>query len=237
VRIVVVADPVDLAREAASEIARALRTAITARGQATLAVSGGSTPGDLLEALAAETLPWDRLHLLQIDERIAPAGHPDRNLELLRRRLLAHRALADDQVHPMPVEDPDPDTAAARYARTLRQLAGDPPVLDVVQLGLGTDGHTASLVADDPALEVVDRDVAVTGSYGRWRRLTLTVPMLARARSIVWLVAGADKRAPVARLLAGDRTIPVSRIPPDRALLFLDPAAAPPPPTVREATR
>jgi 6-phosphogluconolactonase len=237
VRIVIATDPADLARQAARGIARALRTAITARGQATLAVSGGSTPGDLLEALAVETLPWDRLHLLQVDERIAPADHPDRNIELLRRRLLAHRAFASDQVHPMPVEDPDPDAAAARYTRTLRQLAGDPPVLDVVQLGLGTDGHTASLVPDDPALEVVERDVAVTGSYGGWRRLTLTVPTLARARSIVWLVAGADKRAAVAGLLAGDPDLPASHIPPDRAMLFLDPAAAPRPPTAREATR
>jgi 6-phosphogluconolactonase len=234
VRIVIAADP---ARRAASGIARALRTAITARGQATLAVSGGSTPGDLLEALAAETLPWDRVHLLQVDERIAPAGHLDRNLELLRRRLLAHRPLAGDQVHPMPVEDPDPGAAAARYARTLSQLAGEPPVLDVVQLGLGTDGHIASLLPDDPALEVVDRDVAVTRSYGGWRRLTLTVPAIARARSIVWLVAGAEKRAAVTRLLAGDPAIPASRIPAGRALLFLDPAAAPRPSSAREATR
>lgn len=236
-RIVIAADHADLARHAAAEIAAALRTAVTARGQATLAVSGGRTPGDLLEALAAETLPWDRLHLLQVDERIAPAGHPDRNLELLRRRLLSHRDLAGDQVHPMPVEDPDPAAAAARYTRTLRHLAGDPPVLDVVQLGLGTDGHTASLVPDDPALEVVDRDVAVAGSYGGWPRLTLTVPAIARARSIVWLVAGADKRAAVVRLLAGDPAIPASRIPSDRAVLFLDPAAARRPPTAREATR
>jgi 6-phosphogluconolactonase len=237
VRVVIAAGHADLARQAAAEIATALRTAVTARGQAILAVSGGSTPGDLLEALAAETLPWDRLHLFQVDERIAPARLPDRNLELLRRRLLTHRPLADGQVHPMPVEDPDPEAAAARYGRTLREFAGDPPVLDVVQLGLGTDGHTASLVPEDPVLDVVDLDVAVTGSYGGWRRLTLTVPTVARARSILWLVAGADKRPTVARLLAGDPGIPASRVPPDRAVLFLDPAAAPRPPTAREATR
>jgi 6-phosphogluconolactonase len=237
VRVVVAADRADLARQAAVEIATTLRTAVAARGQASLAVSGGSTPGDLLEALAAEPLPWDRLHLLQVDERIAPARHPARNLELLRRRLLSHHALADRQVHPMPVDEPDPETAAASYARTLHELAGDPPVLDVVQLGLGTDGHTASLVPDDPVLEVVDRDVAATGSYGGWRRLTLTVPTIARARSVVWLVAGADKRRTVARLLVRDPGIPASRVPPDRAVLFLDPAAAPGPPTARWAAR
>jgi 6-phosphogluconolactonase len=231
VRVVTAADPVALARLAAEEIATALRTAVAARGLATLAVSGGSTPGELLAALAVETLPWDRVHLFQVDERLAPAGHPDRNLELLRARLVHPRGLPDGQVHPMPVEDPDPEAAADRYARTLREVAGVPPVLDVVQLGLGADGHTASLLPDDPVLEVDDRDVAATGSYGGWRRLTLTLPTIARARTIVWLVRGADKRAMVSRLLAGDLAIPAGHVPADRAVLYADAAAAPGLPT------
>ncbi|MFP4635880.1 MAG: 6-phosphogluconolactonase [Nitriliruptoraceae bacterium] len=225
---VVIAD--DHARQAAAHVAVALREAASERGRATLAVSGGSTPGDLLEALAAQPLPWDRLHVFQVDERFAPAGHTERNLELLRGRLLADRPLPDGQVHPMPVDNPDPEAAAERYAAQLAEVAGVPPVLDVVQLGLGSDGHTASLLPGDPVVDVVDRDVAVTGSYGGWRRLTLTLPIIARARSLVWLVSGADKRGAVARLLAGDPAIPAGRVPGDRAVAFLDPAAAPDPP-------
>lgn len=217
----------DHAEQAATHVAAALRAAVSERGQASLAVSGGSTPGDLLEALAGMSLPWDRLHLFQVDERIAPSGHPERNLELLRRRLLARRPLPDGQVHPMHVDGPDPEVAAESYAAQLREVAGAPPVIDVVQLGLGSDGHTASLIPGDPVLDVVDRDVAVTGSYAGWPRLTLTLPTLARARSVVWLVSGADKRPAVERLLAGDPTIPAGRIPTAGAVAFLDPAAAP----------
>ena len=227
VRVVIARDDRELARRAAAEIAEALRRAVATRGLATLAVSGGSTPGDLLAQLATASLPWERIHVFQVDERVAPVGHPERNLELLRARLFATGSVPADRVHAMPVEDRDLAAAAERYATELCAYAGDPPVPDVVQLGLGVDGHTASLLPGDPVLDVDDREVAVTGIYQGWRRLTLTVPPLARARLLVWVVRGADKRAMVERLVAGDPSIPAGRLPSERAVLFVDPDAGP----------
>ena len=215
-----------LAERGADVLAQELRAAVGDRGRATLAVSGGSTPGDLLAALASRDLPWDHVHLVQVDERIAPDGHPDRNLELLRTCFLAQRSLPAEHVHAMPVTATDLAAAAARYVDVLIRLAGYPPVLDVVQLGLGSDGHTASLVPDDPVLDVVDQDVAVTGTYEGRRRLTCTVPLLARARRRLWLVSGAAKAPALARVLAGDLTQPAARLPQRDALWLVDRAAA-----------
>jgi 6-phosphogluconolactonase len=226
IRVEVVGAPNGLAVRAAEVLAATLDDAVARRGSATLAVSGGSTPGDALAALAAHELPWERIHLFQVDERLAPDGAADRNLELIRQRFLSRRALPPTNLHPMPVTAADPDAAAARYAAVLVELAGDPPVLDAVQLGLGADGHTASLVPGDAVIDVTDRDVAVTRVYEGRRRMTLTLPALARARQLVWLVRGADKAAAVARLVAGDRSIPAGRVPPDRSVLLVDPAAA-----------
>ncbi len=130
----------------------------------------------------------------------------------------------------MPVEEPDLDLAARQYAATLRSVAGDPPVLDLVHLGLGEDGHTASLVLGDPALSVVNADVAPTGPYGGRRRLTLTLPALYRVRRILWVVTGASKGAALSRLRRGDRSIPAGRVRPDRALILSDAAAGGGPP-------
>jgi len=126
----------------------------------------------------------------------------------------------------MPVEAPNLEVAASQYADTLRQIAGSPPVLDLVHLGLSVDGHTASLVPGDPILEVADADVAVTGLYQGWRRMTLTVPILNRARQVLWLVTGADKASMLARLRNGDASIPAGRIRRERALVLADQAAA-----------
>jgi 6-phosphogluconolactonase len=226
IRVEVVDDPDLLAERAAAVLATTLREAVTERGSATLAVSGGSTPGDALAALAAHELPWERIHLFQVDERLAPDGAADRNLGLLRQRFLARRALPAANLHPMPVTAADPEAAAARYAAELAELAGDPPVLDAVQLGLGADGHTASLVPEDAVLDVTERDVAVTARYQGRRRMTLTLPVLGRARQLVWLVRGEDKATAVARLVASDRSIPAGRVPAGRSLLLLDQAAA-----------
>jgi 6-phosphogluconolactonase len=163
----------------------------------------------------------------QVDERVAPAGDPDRNLTHLRASLLAHAPLPPEQIYAMPVESPDLPDAAAQYARTLQEIAGSPPVLDLAHLGLGLDGHTASLVPADPVLEVTDADVALTGGvYQGRRRMTLTYPMLDRSRRILWMVTGSEKVGMLARLRAGDRSIPAGRVRRDQALVLADRAAA-----------
>jgi 6-phosphogluconolactonase len=217
----VLADAEAVARRAASVIAEAARATVRERGQFVVAVSGGATPWRMLRRLADEDLPWGRIHLFQVDERAAPEGHPDRNLAHLRESLLEHLPIALASFDPMPVDDPDLESAASSYARTLRSVAGEPPVLDLVRLGLGSDGHTASLVAGDAALAAIT-DVAATGPYLGRRRLTLTFPALDRARRSVWVVTGAGKRAALARLLLGDAAIPARRIRQDRALLIAD---------------
>lgn len=227
-RIEVCADADVVARKAAALIATEARATVAARGRFVIAVSGGRTPWTMLRALADEGVPWENAHVVQVDERVAPAGHPDRNLTHLRASLLDHTPLRAERIHAMPVEAPDLEAAAAQYAQTLRQIAGSPPVLDLVHLGLGVDGHTASLVPGDPILEVADADVAVTGPYQGRRRMTLTVPILNRARQILWLVTGADKASMLARLQNGDASIPAGRIQRERALVLADQAAAGP---------
>ncbi len=214
------------AREAARVIAAAARVAVRDRGRFVLAVSGGRTPWRMLRALAGEEVPWAAVHVVQVDERVAPAGDPDRNLTHLRESLLPHAPLPEAHLHAMPVEEADVETAARAYARTLERVAGTPPVLDLVHLGLGPDGHTASLVPGDPVLHVVDVDVAVTATYAGRRRMTLTFPVLDRSRRVLWLVTGKDKAAAVRLLLAGDGSIPAGRVSRDHALLLADRTAA-----------
>jgi len=224
-KIEVLADPDAVARRAAEIIAMDARAAVAARGRFVMAVSGGHTPGTMLRALAQKDIPWSGVHLMQVDERVAPAGDPERNLTHLEESLLAHVPLPPGQVHAMPVEACDLGAAAAGYGQTLRGIAGSPPVLDLVHLGLGLDGHTASLVPADPAL-VATEDVALAGPYQGRRRMTLTYPTLDRARGILWLVTGLEKAAMLVRLLAGDRSIPAGRVRQDQALLLADAAAA-----------
>jgi 6-phosphogluconolactonase len=214
-----------VARRAAALVAAEARAA-AARGRFVFAVSGGSTPWQMLRDLAALDLPWSALHVVQVDERVAPAGHPDRNLTHLRDSLLGQAPLRPEQVHAMPVEDEDLEAAAARYAQVLADLAGAPPVLDLVHLGLGPDGHTASLVPGDPVLAVADRDVAVTGVYQGRRRMTLTFPILDRARHVLWLVTGENKAEVVPGLRDSDPGIPAGRVRAGRATLLADRAAA-----------
>jgi len=225
VKIEVLADPDAVAQRAASKIAADARAAVAARGRFAMAVSGGRTPWAMLRALAGEEMPWDQVHVFQVDERVAPAGDRDRNLTHLRESLEG-APLRPEQVHAMPVESHDLDAAAARYAETLRKLAGSPPAFDLVHLGLGADGHTASLVPGDPVLDVRDRDVSITGPYQGRRRMTLTYPAIDRARLVLWVVTGEEKAAMLARLCAGDRSIPAGRVRADRALLLADRAAA-----------
>jgi len=215
-----------VARAAAVTIAAAARAAIAARGRFALAVSGGRTPWIMLRALATEDIPWVGVHICQADERVAPDGHPDRNLTHLRESLLQHAPLRPEQIHAMPVESPDLQAAATQYALTLREIGGSPPVLDLVHLGLGPDGHTASLVPGDPVLDVTDEDVALTGVYQGRRRMTLTYPTLNRARRVLWVVTGSEKEEMLRRLCDGDLSIPAGRVRQDQALALADQAAA-----------
>lgn len=219
-------DAESVALRAASWLAAQAREAVAARGRFAFALSGGRTPWQMLRALATEEVPWKDVHVFQVDERVAPAGDPDRNLTQLREILLGRVALPEENLHAMPVEQPDLGAAAASYARALGAVTGTPAVLDVVHLGLGADGHTASLVPGDPVLEVNGADVATTGLYAGRRRMTLTYPLLDRARRILWVITGADKAPVLPRLLAGDRAIPAGRVRADRAVLLADAAAA-----------
>ena len=222
----VLKDADSVAQAAAKLIAADAREAVAARGRFTFAVSGGHTPWIMLRALAEENVPWPDVHIFQIDERVAPAGHADRNLTHLQESLLQRAPLNVEQIHAMPVEADDLEAAADRYAKTLGEFAGAPPVLDLAHLGLGPDGHTASLVPGDAVLNVTDRDVAVTGVYQGRRRMTLTFPAINRARRILWVVTGSEKVEVMRRLREGDASIPAGRVRSDRALLLADKAAA-----------
>jgi 6-phosphogluconolactonase len=226
VKIEVYPDDEVVAGKAAAIIAAAAREAVTSRGRFIMAVSGGHTPWLMLRVLATEELSWSQVHVFQVDERVAPAGDPDRNLVHFRESLLDHAPLSPDHIHVMPVETAELDRAAEQYARTLREAAGSPPVLDLVHLGLGLDGHTASLVPGDPVLNVTDADVAVTDPYQGRRRMTLTFPIINRSRRVLWLVTGREKAGTLMRLRDGDPSIPASRVRRDGALVLADRASA-----------
>jgi len=222
----VLADADSTARAAAKLIANDARAVAAERGRYIMAVSGGRTPWLMLRALADEDVPWERLSLVQVDERVAPAGHADRNLTHLQETLLPHARLRPEQIHAMAVEANDLEAAAEQYASSLREIAGSPPVVDLAHLGLGPDGHTASLVPGDPVLDVSEKDVGVTGVYQGRRRMTLTYPMLNRSRRILWVVTGSDKTAMLPRLVKGDTSIPAGRVKRDGAIILADRAAA-----------
>ncbi len=226
IEIRILSDADAVACAAASFISAEARAAVALRGQFIMAVSGGRTPWQMLRALAHEDVPWAQVHVVQVDERVAPPGDPDRNLTHLRESLLSHAPLPPEQIHAMPVEADDLESAARNYSQTLDSIAGTPPVLDLAHLGLGPDGHTASLVPGDAALTVTDRDVALTGIYQKRRRMTLTYPLLNRSRRILWVATGAEKVEMLARLQSADCTIPAGGIRRDGALILADSAAA-----------
>ena len=215
-----------VAARAAGIIAEQARSAVAARGRFLIAVSGGHTPWVMLRQLASQQVPWEGMHVFQVDERIAPAGDPDRNLTHLRESLLSHAPIDPSHIYAMPVEEADSEAAAAEYARTLQKLAGAPPVIDLVHLGLGPDGHTASLIPGDPVLQVMDRDVAITGVYQGRNRMTLTYPVINRARQILWVVTGEEEVKALSQLEKGDASIPGGRIRRENALVLADEAAA-----------
>jgi 6-phosphogluconolactonase len=205
-------DAAEVARAGASFVAEQARQAVDSRGRFHFAVSGGHTPWAMFAELASETVPWEKVVIYQVDERVAPPDDPDRNLHHL------HEALgsAPAEVRAMPVNEDDLAAAAAAYAASL------PDHFDLVHLGLGPDGHTASLVPGDPVLEVTDRLVGLTQPYQDRVRMTLTYPALARARQLLWLVTGEDKKGALAKLLDGDDTIPAGRVRADASLVLAD---------------
>ena len=211
----VLADPAGVARAGADFVAERARTAVADHGHFRFAVSGGHTPWQMFAELAGEEVPWARVVIYQVDERVAPDGDPARNLTHLRASL----GDAPAEVRAMPVGAPDLEAAADEYAALL------PDRFDLVHLGLGPDGHTASLVPGDPVLDVTDRLVAVTAPYQEHRRMTLTYPALARADQLLWLVTGEDKRRPLAQVLAGDPSVPGGRVVAARSLVLCDTAA------------
>jgi 6-phosphogluconolactonase len=212
----VLPDPEAVARRGADVVAASAAAAIDEHGDFTFAVSGGRTPWAMFAHLA-DRMPWETVTIFQVDERVAPEGDPDRNLTQLTRSLPPGGA-AD--VRAMPVDDADLERAASDYASAL------PDALDLVHLGLGPDGHTASLVPGDSVLDVTDALVALTGVYQGRRRMTLTFPALDRSRQILWLVTGDNKVDALARLRAGDRSIPAGRVSTEHALVLADEAAA-----------
>lgn len=206
-------------RRAAELIAAAGAEAVAERGRFALAMSGGRSPWAMLAILGdLDEMPWEQTELFQVDERVDAPGSPDRNLTHMVLGLsMAHQST----LRPMPVTQRDLDAAAREYESTL------PDRLDLVHLGLGPDGHTASLVPGDPVLDVTDRRVAMTGGeYQGHKRMTLTYPALAEARRIVWLITGADKRDPLQKLLAGDESIPAGRVRNENVIVVADEAAA-----------
>jgi len=213
--------PLAAAHAAAADIAELLAAAVATRGSATIAMSGGRTPGAMVRHLATLPVPWECVHLCQVDERAVPSDDPARNwTQLLPLAALVPRA----HRHPMPVEVDDADTS---YAKELAAVTGGPVVLDVVHLGLGADGHTASLAPDDPAIDEVDRAVSWVNTFGGHRRLSLTLPVLTRARHQVWLVAGSDKAAALHEMAQDWSVSPAARAASGAsATFYVDVAAA-----------
>jgi 6-phosphogluconolactonase len=221
-------DDTAVAQRAAAFIAAEARAAVQQRGLFTLAVSGGRTPWQMLRALALEDMPWTAVHIFQVDERVAPAGDAARNLTHIRESLLVNAPLPAGNLHAMPVEAVGLDNAVRQYEETLHDIAGAPAVLDLVHLGLGADGHTASLVPGDVVLQVTAADVALTSPYMGHRRMTLTYPVLNRARRVLWLATGSEKREMLARLRAADASFPAGMIEQHHAIVLIDRAAVGP---------
>lgn len=218
IQLEVAGDEKAASRRAAELIAAAGAEAATERDRFTVAMSGGRSPWAMLAILGElEEMPWDRTELFQVDERVASPGSPERNLTHMVLGLsMDHQAT----LRPMPVTQRDLDAAAREYEASL------PERFDLVHLGLGPDGHTASLVPGDPVLEVTDRKVALTAEpYQDHRRMTLTYRALDDARRILWLVTGPDKREPLAKLLAGEESVPAGRVRNDNMIVVADESA------------
>jgi 6-phosphogluconolactonase len=219
-------DPENAAAMAADWFATQITADVGARGRCVIALSGGQTPWKMLEELITRNVPWHALQVVQVDERVVTIDDPRRNFARIHDLLCKRGQLDEKQLHAIPVERPDPDLAAREYAKMLEALVGSPPIIDVVQLGLGSDGHTASLAPADATLRISDRDAAATGLQAGTRRVTLTLPCINRARARLWLVNGTEKALRLRELIKGQADIPATRVSRDDAVVFADAAAA-----------
>lgn len=220
-------DPETACLEAARSMTRTLEAVLRERDQAVLAVSGGSTPWPMLATFFKSPLPWPRIHLFQVDERLVSPKSPERNWSHLVPLLPP-----GIQCHPVP-SDPSAqgDDLARLYEAELIRISGNPPRIDLIHLGLGGDGHTASLAPGHAVLAIEDRWVASVGAFHGEARLTLTRPTLNRAVHRLWLACGSDKQEALARWIARDPAIPAGRVGSREDPFFCDQAAAPPPGT------
>ena len=190
-------------------------------GNYTLGLSGGKTPPLMFDALVGLSVPWSRVHVFQVDERVAPSCSKDRNFTQLREHLLARVEIPDENIHPMPVESEDVELACRRYEEAIHRVTnGGPP--DLLQLGLGDDGHTASLAPGDPILDVSDRDVWHVERFNGLPRMSMTLPIINRAERLVWLATGSARADMCRRLVHGDPTIPAGLVSQDNVVLFVD---------------
>ncbi|HSF52227.1 MAG TPA: 6-phosphogluconolactonase [Algoriphagus sp.] len=215
-----------VAKEAASFIADRIRENLSKKGFFTMAISGGRTPWEMIKELAAEDLPWEKVYLFQVDERIAPDGHQDRNLTQLFNTIQGTRLMTRLNIFPMPVIAEDLDQACEEYADYIKTIT-ETGKLDLIHLGMGADGHTASLIPGDEVLEVMDKNVAMTSTpYQGRNRMTLTYPLINQAEKILWIITGEEKAEMLERLLQQDPTIPAGRINQNNAIILTEECAA-----------
>ncbi|MCS6781586.1 MAG: 6-phosphogluconolactonase [Gloeomargarita sp. SKYBB_i_bin120] len=204
---IVCADLEALSEQALRLLEQRIHSALAERGRATLALAGGSTPRRLYQRLAQQNWPWSQIHVFWGDERFVPPDHPDSNYRLARETWLDHVPMPAANIHPIPTVPLTPAAAAEAYERELQAFwglqPGEFPVFDVILLGMGEDGHTASLFPHTAALQVCDRAVTV-GYRGDQPRITLTVPTLNYGRCVLFLVAGVNKAAAYAQVTRPD---------------------------------
>jgi len=217
-RVVVHPDPQTASETTAREIAAVVRSAVEQGGVANIALSGGNTATSMLAALSRQEVPWARVHVYQVDERVAPDGDANRNATALTAELLDAVPLPSGNIHLLPVTATNLDDAASAFGARL-------PRFDVVHLGMGNDGHTASWPPGDPVIEVRHQPIAVVGPFNGHLRMTVTPAVTSPSHLIVFLIVGVSKREPLAAMLAGDPAIPASHVPRERTVVHVDRAA------------
>lgn len=212
----------EVAEQAAIHIAQSARKAIFDHGRFTMAISGGRTPWQMLKRLTKEKLSWEKIFIFQVDERIAPDSHPDRNLTQLFKTLEGSGLITRINIFHMHVTAEHLEEACEEYAKTIKEIT-ETGQLDLIHLGMGTDGHTASLIPSDPVCNVMDKDVALTENPYQGRiRMTLTLPLINRSKEILWVITGEEKQEMFDRLLSGDQSIPAGTISSQQAVVFTD---------------